>query len=147
MTWKGKLALKPIVSEVARLNDWLDAAFAQGATRSSIAADLKLCLNEIVVNLISYAFAETPDPQITVEIALGAHVAKAEVCDNGAYFDLRNWPEPTKPQDLMSARIGGYGILLIRDRSNSIKYERIDGENRLQITCSGSGPGTERQAQ
>jgi anti-sigma regulatory factor (Ser/Thr protein kinase) len=147
MTWKGRLAVKPIVSDVTRMNDWLDAAFAQSATNSLIAADLKLCLNEIVVNLISYAFAETPDPQITVEIDLGVHVAKAEVCDNGIYFDLRDWPQPTKPKDVMSAPIGGYGILLIRDRASSIEYERVNGINRLRITCSGRGPGTERRVQ
>ena len=147
MGWNGRLTLKPIVSEVVRLNDWLDAAFAQSGTTASIAADLKLCLNEIVVNLISYAFADTPDPQIAVDIDLQAQLATAEVCDNGIYFDLRDWPQPTRPQDLKSAPIGGYGLLLIRDRASSIAYDRIDGVNRLRITCAGSDRETERQAQ
>ena len=141
MSWKGRLALKPLVSEVARLNEWLDAAFVQGATSPPIAADL----NEIVANLIAYAFVEMPDPQIAVDIDLSAHVAKAEVFDNGIYFDLRDWPEPAKPADIMSAPVGGYGILLIRDRASSIEYERVEGGNRLRITCAGRGLGTGRQ--
>jgi anti-sigma regulatory factor (Ser/Thr protein kinase) len=146
MRWKGRLALQPTVSEVVRLNAWLDAAFAQGATSASIAADLKLCLNEVVANLIGYAFAETTDPHISVAIDLEADIARAEVIDNGVCFDLRAWPAPGKPEDIMSAPVGGYGILLIRDRASSIEYERIDGTNRLRITCSGSRRGTERPA-
>ena len=136
MGWKGKLTLKPVVSEVTRLNDWLEEAFSRGGTRASIAAGLKLCLNEIVANLISYAFKDTPDPQISIEVDLHADVANAEVHDNGTYFDLRDWPEPSKPTNVLTAPIGGYGILLIRDRASSIMYERVDGMNRLRITCS-----------
>jgi serine/threonine-protein kinase RsbW len=145
MSLREKLTLKPIVSEVARLNDWLEEAFVRSAIQSSIAADLKLCLNEVVVNLISYAFADTAEPQISVEIELQAHLAKAEVRDNGTYFDIRDWPAPEAPKDLTSAQIGGYGILLIRDRASSIDYDRVDGVNRLRITCSPGGPGTERR--
>lgn len=142
MSWKGRLTLEPLVSEVARLNDWLEAAFAQAGTSATIAADIKLCLNEVMANLISYAFAGTPKPQIDIAVDLLAHEAKAEVCDNGAYFDLRAWPDPPRPQDVKTAQIGGYGILLVRSRASSIEYGRVDGINRLRITCSGTGPET-----
>ena len=136
MSLKDTLTLKPAVSEVVRLNVWLDEAFSRSGTRPQVAADLKLCLNEIVVNLISYAFAKSADPRIVVGIDLRAHLVKAEIRDNGISFDIRDWPAPAKPIDLMSAPIGGYGILLIRDRASAIDYDRVNGMNRLRITCS-----------
>ena len=48
MSLKAELTLQPNLSEVARLNDWLEAAFARTGLSPSIAVDLKLCLNEIV---------------------------------------------------------------------------------------------------
>src|SRR5262245_53328490 len=174
MSFRDTLTLKPTVPEVVRLNAWLDEAFARSRISPRIAADLKLCLNEVVVNLISYAFPDTADPQISVEIELQAHtrtrwkkfvptawiaqafgrrvecldvgeMAKAEVRDNGTFFDIRDWRAPPTPSDLMSAPIGGYGILLIRDRASAIDYDRVDGVNRLRITCSGGVPETERR--
>ena len=147
MSFKGTLALKPIVSEVARLNDWLDGAFSRSGVQSSIATDFKLCLNEIVINLISYAFAQTTEPCIIVEIELQALVAKAEVRDNGTDFDIRDWPAPPAPKDVMSAQIGGYGILLDRDRASTIDDDRVDSVNRLRITCSGGSFAAAQQDQ
>ena len=104
----------------------------------SLAADLKLCINEVFANLISYAFKDTADPEIAVEIELQREQATAVISDNGAYFDLRTWPSPEKPTSLLAAREGGFGIALIRDRATHIDYQRIDGTNRLRITCAGS---------
>lgn len=138
MTLCDRIALEPVASEVVRLNQWLDAAFVRGEVSPSIAADLKLCINEVFANLISYAFQDTPNPEIAVEIELRREVATAVISDNGRYFDLRTWPSPEKPTSLMDAREGGFGIGLIRDRATRIHYQRTGATNRLRITCAGS---------
>ena len=140
MTLSNRIALKPMASEVARLNDWLDDVFARSGTNAHIAADLKLCINEVVANLISYAFDSTTDPAITIDIELEPALARAVVVDNGGYFDLRQWPALERPKDLMSAKAGGYGIALIRERANRIDYTRVGAINRLEIECLGISP-------
>ncbi len=135
MTFKDSIVLKPITSEVVRLNAWLDEAFAQSAVRRSVAADLKLCINEAFANLVSYAFDATENPEIVINIELQRELAKAEVIDNGRFFDLRTWPATEKPKDLFAAKEGGFGITLIRDRATRIDYERVGSTNRLGITC------------
>ena len=146
MSFTDRLKLKPLLPEIARLNAWLDAAIEGSGVRRSLGVDLKLCLNEVAINLISYAFATAPEPFIDIEIVLDADVAKAKVRDNGAYFDIRTWPMPTPPDDIVDAQIGGYGILLIRDRASSIAYERVGDVNCLTITCSAPGLDTGRQS-
>ena len=137
MTFCDRIALEPVASDVVRLNQWLDAAFSQAGLDPSIAADLKLCINEVFANLISYAFKDTANPEIAVEIELQRDVASAVISDNGSYFDLRTWPAAEKPTSLMDAREGGFGLALIRDRAASIDYDRTNATNRLRITCAG----------
>lgn len=138
MTFCDRIALEPVASDVVRLNQWLDAAFVQAGLDPSIAADLKLCINEVFANLISYAFKDTANPEIAVEIELQREVATAVISDNGQYFDLRTWPAAEKPTSLMDAREGGFGLALIRDRATRIDYDRTDATNHLRITCAGS---------
>ncbi len=138
MTLTDRIGLKPSVSEVVRLNRWLDEAFARSDISPSAAADLKLCVNEVFANLVSYGFAETENPEIVIEIELQRSLAKAVVLDNGGYFDLRTWPAPEKPVDLATAKEGGFGIALIRDRAAQIEYSRSGQSNRLSIVCSGA---------
>ena len=140
MTFRDSIALEPFASDVVRLNQWLDAAFLRCDVNPSIAADLKLCINEVFANLVSYAFQDTADPQIAVEIELQRELATTVIADNGPYFDLRTWPSLEKPTSLLTAREGGFGIGLIRDCATRIDYERVGATNRLRITCAGSRP-------
>jgi anti-sigma regulatory factor (Ser/Thr protein kinase) len=139
MILRDRITLEPVASDVVRLNEWLDAAFVRGEVGPSIAADLKLCINEVFANLLGYAFRDTADPEIAIEIELQRDQAVAVISDNGSYFDLRASPSPAKPTSLLTASEGGYGIALIRDRATRIDYERIGATNHLRITCAGSG--------
>lgn len=130
-----RIELSGKLSEVARLNDWLDAELAGKWQGSALAYDVKLCLNEVVTNIISYGFPSTPVPEIGIELTLGEQGARIVIEDNGAYFDLREWPDPPKPADLDSVRVGGFGIGLIKERASEIAYEKAGSRNRLTLVC------------
>ncbi|MDX2309575.1 MAG: ATP-binding protein [Hyphomicrobium sp.] len=134
MILSDRISLKPNALEVVRLNEWLDRKFTESGLDRSLAADLKLCLNEIVANLISYSFKQTPDPLMVIDVTLRQDSAAATVSDNGPYFDLREWTS-AKDRDLMTGELGGFGIALIKERASQIDYTRVDGMNRLRIVC------------
>ena len=137
MSLEYRISLKPTASDVTRLNAWLDEKFAESQLEKSLAADLKLCLNEVMANLISYGFKDTVEPSALVEIQLRPGYASATIADNGVYFDIREW-NPSKARDLMNGDPGGFGIALIKERASRINYRR-DGElNRLEIVCEAS---------
>jgi anti-sigma regulatory factor (Ser/Thr protein kinase) len=129
-----RIRLAPTASEVSRLNGWFDQKCADSGIGASLAADMKLCINEVLANLISYGFAKTADPWMVVKIRLRPGRAVARILDNGAYFDLRDW-EPRPGRDLMTAEPGGYGIALIKERASRISYARFCGVNRLKVVC------------
>ena len=95
---------------------------------------MKLCINEVLANYISYGFKSTTNPWIVVKIWLRPGLAVARILDNGTYFDLRQWERPAG-RDLPTAEPGGYGIAIIRERASRISYARFCGVNRLKIVC------------
>jgi anti-sigma regulatory factor (Ser/Thr protein kinase) len=131
-----RVLLKPVASEVAKLNRWLDDAFEKASCDTSVTEDLKLCINEAIANLISYAFDDTSGAIIIVEIELEPSLARAVILDNGVHFDFRQWPPAEKPKNLETARPGGFGIALIRERAGRIDYDHVGDFNRLTIVCS-----------
>lgn len=139
MRLTGEISLNPTVSDVARLNEWLDQKLIESGIERSLGFDLKLCLNEIVANLISYGLVGISRPIVVVEIILEAGLAIGIVSDNGVYFDFRDW-KPAEPRDLLNGRIGGFGIPLIMERANRIDYTRENGINRLVIVCKNTRP-------
>jgi anti-sigma regulatory factor (Ser/Thr protein kinase) len=128
-------SFEPVVSDVERLNHWLDAAFVKAGTDLQLAQNLKLCINEAVANLISYAFENTTLPCLVVELELDDKTAKAIVLDNGRHFDFRRWPEPERPTSLAATNPGGFGISLMRERASRLTYEIAGGMNKLTIEC------------
>ena len=135
MTFRERLQLEPKASDVATLNEWLDSSFTKAGTQAPIAADLKLCINEAVANLISYAFVSPNNGLIVVEVTLDAKTAKGVIFDNGLSFRLTAWPDLKKPQTLSETKPGGFGLGLIKERAKSIDYETSGSLNKLTIIC------------
>jgi anti-sigma regulatory factor (Ser/Thr protein kinase) len=136
---KDRISLTPTASEVALFNTWFDERCAESGLDGTLRADLKLCLNEVLANLISYAFKSTPRPWIQIRLDLRPHRAVARIIDNGAYFDLRTW-QPQEDRDLATAAPGGFGIALTKERASKIRYARFFGLNRLKIVCAKATP-------
>jgi anti-sigma regulatory factor (Ser/Thr protein kinase) len=134
MSLADQIRLTPTAAEVSRLNTWFDQKCAESGVDKTLAADLKLCINEVLANLISYGFENTANPWMVVKIRLQPSYASARIIDNGTYFDLGKWQQP-KDRDLMTSEPGGFGIALIKERASRIRYARFCGVNRLKIAC------------
>lgn len=132
MTLADRIRLAPTAAEVSRLNGWFDGRCADSGLEKALAADMKLCINEVLANLISYGFTNTANPWMVVKIRLRPGRAVARIFDNGTYFDLRRWE---RRADRPTAEPGGYGIALIKERASRIGYVRFCGINRLKIVC------------
>jgi anti-sigma regulatory factor (Ser/Thr protein kinase) len=134
MILADRIRLAPTAAEVSRLNGWFDGRCADCGLEKTLAADMKLCINEVLANLISYGFTNTASPWMVVKVRLRPGRAVARIIDNGTFFDLRGW-ERRADRDLPTAEPGGYGIVLIKERASRISYARFCGINRLKIVC------------
>lgn len=139
MRLTDRISLTPTASEVARFNAWFDERCSESGLESTLRADLKLCINEVLANLMSYGFKSTRRPWIQIRLDLRPDWATARIIDNGAFFDLRTW-QPPKERDPATAAPGGFGIALTKERASKIRYARFCGLNRLKIVCSKATP-------
>ena len=96
-------------------------------------AEVGVILDEVLNNVISYAFAEQPAPILHVLAALHDGMLRLEVTDNGCAFDPTVAKQPDLDAEADGRLFGGYGIHLVRSLSQSVGYDRIDGRNILSI--------------
>ncbi len=113
------------------MNAWLQDVFDGAAVPDAAAEAAKLCLNELVANVILYGGATRIGLTMTVEDGR----LRMTVEDDGAAFDPLAAPEVAAMTGLDDARVGGFGIKLFRENSHSARYERSGGRNRLSFTC------------
>src|SRR5690349_18650782 len=90
-----ELRLEPLVSEIPRLIEWVEARCAAAGVAGAVAIKLALVLEEAVVNVIQHGLPDSPPPhRITVRLDIDAHSVAAEVIDNGRLFDPTGAPPP-----------------------------------------------------
>ena len=98
---------------------------------------IRLVTEELVVNIVNYAYADATDglPTATdyldVEIQRDADSITLRFRDGGVPFNplAREVPDTSLP--LEKRRIGGLGIFMVVEMMDSVSYEYTNGENVL----------------
>ncbi|HTN65638.1 MAG TPA: ATP-binding protein [Burkholderiaceae bacterium] len=125
------LELSSDVSELARLAEAVDSFGAAHALPARLVFNLNLVLEEVVVNVMHYAFADTGAHSIHVRLRFAGRRVEVEVRDAGNAFDPLSAPVPDLSLDLEQRQVGGLGVHFLRTLMDEVRYERRDGENRL----------------
>jgi anti-sigma regulatory factor (Ser/Thr protein kinase) len=127
-----RLVLRNELAELERLAPWIES-WAQQGMSSDVSLAVQLCLEEVVANVIMYGAANDSHLETTVELERVAGTIVARIEDDGREFDPTRVPPPTLASSLLEAKVGNFGIHLVRGFSNGMDYERRDGRNRLQL--------------
>ena len=97
---------------------------------NALSKRIKLAVEEVVVNIMDYAYVADIKGQLKVEAMANDKRLRFVFTDSGRPFD----PTSVSRADTVEDRpIGGLGILLVRNLMDTINYERIDGQNVLRI--------------
>lgn len=129
-----RLSVAPDVAEIPRLLDWIESCCGDAGVGGDVPFKLSLALDEAVVNVINYAFADLPPPhRIDVELAIEPDRVTALIVDNGRAFDPLTAAEPKTDIPLADRHLGGLGIHLVRRMMDRVDYRRTDGENHLRL--------------
>ncbi len=131
----GKFQITPNndLSEINRMAQALESFGRSCALSEKTLSELNLILEEIVTNIISYAYDDDKPHQIGVSAVSDGVELSIEVEDDGRPFDPLQVDLPCN-QSLEEMRIGGVGLRLIRGLTSSITYDRKEGKNRLAMT-------------
>ena len=127
------LVLKNDVHEIARFSSFIKQAMEKLDIEKSLARQLRLAVEEAVVNVIDYAYPVGTEGEITVRIMSDGQRLHCQIIDSGIPFDPTAKEKADTSLSVEDRQIGGLGILLVREQMDSINYERIDGKNILTL--------------
>ncbi len=125
------LALRNDPSELARLGGWVQELAAALRLGDRDRSRVDLALAEAVANTIVHCGRRATRIAVAAEGETGA--LSVSVVDDGPGFDPLAAPERVPASRLEDAEAGGWGLGLIRAYSDELRYERRNGENRLNL--------------
>ena len=130
---RKSIVLPNDTKEVPRLNAFVSDICEDLGFDPNVAADVKVAVEEAVVNVMKYAYPPGKPGDVTIEAASNDIRVKFTIIDSGKPFD----PTVQAPVDTtLSATertIGGLGIHIMRQNMDSINYERMDNLNVLTL--------------
>lgn len=127
------LALASNLSDLPRITPFLSEAAERYAFAAGRIHDLSLVLEEIVVNIISYAYEDASGHEIIVDLEKENGKLIVRIYDDGKPFDPLQVPPPDLDVPLEKRPIGGLGVHIVRSLTESADYQRQNGWNVLTL--------------
>lgn len=121
------------IEETIRLQTWAEEIATDFDMDTASLFDFQLCLDELVSNIINYAYTPGSEQRITVNYMANDILNGFEIIDSGAPFNMLEKAEPDVNKKLSSMEIGGLGIFLLKKLMDHIEYERENNHNKLRI--------------
>lgn len=129
-----QITLQNDIDQVPRLNDFVDSLAQQLMVDKTLQQQLKLAVEEAVVNVMQYAYPIGVTGDIDVNAQFDGLTLKFVITDQGKAFDPTQTAKADTSLSVEERPIGGLGILLVRELMDSINYERINGKNLLTLS-------------
>lgn len=126
------LTLPAKMENLERLIDFVLSEAEQLGFDQKLQNKLRLAAEEVLVNVISYAYPEQ-DGEVTISTdrVSGPDGLRVEISDAGVPFDPLDKPAPDLNVPVEKRQIGGLGIFLLREIANDVFYRRANGRNVL----------------
>lgn len=97
-------------------------------TKYSKDLQTKLAIEEIFVNIVNYSNADYAIVNVECDENL-----EMEFVDNGIQFNPLLKKDPKTPESLEEVKIGGLGIMLVKNYADDLTYKYENGENHFKI--------------
>ena len=128
------LVIKNDVHEVSKFSEFMKKVMERLNVEKSLSRQLRLAVEEAVVNVIDYAYPIGQEGEIEVRMMSDGKTLKTIITDSGVAFDPTAKEKADTTLSAEDRQIGGLGILLVRELMDSVNYERINKQNILTLT-------------
>ena len=122
------------VADIPRLNKFVEEACAGQNLGEGFISELKLAIEEVVANVIHYAYDENEKGEIGVRLTFQPEEVSVEVKDAGKAFDPTAIKDADTDSSVEERRIGGLGLYLVRQLTDTMSYRRDGNFNILSMT-------------
>ena len=94
---------------------------------------INLAVDELINNTASYGLEGVTRPKIEIALQVNSTVLVLTMVDNGQPFDPTQDTNPDLSSVVDDRPIGGLGLHLVKAFADRIRYEYVDGKNRLTL--------------
>ena len=103
------------------------------ASAGNVFADIHLAIEELVVNIVDYAYPDGWNDYLDVEIMRSEEGITLRFRDGGIPFNPLEKDRPDTSLPINQRKIGGLGIYFVIRKMDAVEYEYTNGENLLTI--------------
>ena len=132
-THEEEITLKNDIKCVDQLNDFVKSVTDKLGISQSKAHNIKLAVEEAVVNVMEYAYPAGTTGDVSVQAMYNDRKLKFVIIDSGVAFNPTKAAMADTTLGVEERPVGGLGLLLVRELMDSINYERIDHKNTLTL--------------
>lgn len=128
------LTLRNNIDQIALLPPFVEETVKMSKLDPDLTDSLNLALEEVVANVIFYAYPHGETGEILIQAAQGQNALTFTITDKGKAFDPTAQKEANITTSLENRPVGGLGIHLVRKIMDHVRYERRNGKNVLILT-------------
>ena len=123
--------------------EWFDVFATANQLDYSVQNKCKTIIDDLIMNIISYAFNGISETQIEIKIELSVKKLMMTIIDNGISFNPITVSNPETRKPVSEREVGGLGIYLYRELVDEVTYQRNDECNHLQLSINLPAGGTD----
>jgi serine/threonine-protein kinase RsbW len=120
-------------SEIERMFSLLEEFCRSNRLSEDDMYNVRLVLDEAVINIITHGYDDADEHAIEVDLALDGHLLVIHVADDGVAYNPLDAPNPRFDLPFEQRRIGGLGVHLLKSLARDVQYRREDGRNHLRV--------------
>jgi anti-sigma regulatory factor (Ser/Thr protein kinase) len=102
-------------------------------------AGMDLAVDEILTNVISYAFRDGDRHRVDLELEFSGGRLRVEIRDDGIPFNPLDIPAPKLDGEIGERDVGGLGMHFVRNIADDITYRREANWNILSLSKNMGG--------
>lgn len=130
---KKEIKIKNQVGELEKVNAFIEEIGDELQLDMELLMNLNLVMEEMVSNVIFYAYPEGKTADIELSAECTGHTLTFVLSDKGREFDPTMKEDIDTGTDPADRELGGLGIYIVKNIMNEVTYQRLEGKNLLTM--------------
>jgi len=132
---KKEIRIKNRLDELSRVNQFVEEIGEELGLDMELQMNLNLVMEEVVVNVISYAYPEGKEADIELLAESDDKELTFVLSDRGKEFDptMNEINDADMEVNPAERDLGGMGIYIVKNIMNEVTYQRLEGKNLLTM--------------
>ena len=131
---RKEIRIKNQISELAQVAQFVEEIGEELGLSMELQMNLNLVMEEVVSNVIFYAYPEGVDAEIELLAKSDGKELTFVLSDQGREFDPTMKDDADPNVNPAEREIGGMGIFIVKNIMNKVTYQRLEGKNLLTMT-------------